>query len=84
MGQWGKQACEVTRVQQECLLQYRFAAGTLDTIITWRLDPEGSGTRLKLTHEGFNLDSPLSRKALEGMKSGWPKVLERLDASLGD
>jgi uncharacterized protein YndB with AHSA1/START domain len=82
MGQWGKQACEVLEVEHERLLKYRFATGTLDTIITWRLMPEGSGTRLELTHEGFNLDSPLGRQALEGMKPGWPKVLTRLEAVL--
>jgi uncharacterized protein YndB with AHSA1/START domain len=82
MGQWGKQACEVLEVEHERLLKYRFATGTLDTIITWRLMPEGSGTRLELTHEGFNLDSPIGRQALEGMKPGWPKVLARLEAVL--
>jgi uncharacterized protein YndB with AHSA1/START domain len=83
MGRWGKQVCEVLVVEHERLLKYRFAADTLDTIITWQLVPEGLGTRLKLTHEGFNLDSPLGRQALEGMKAGWPKVLMRLETTLG-
>jgi uncharacterized protein YndB with AHSA1/START domain len=82
MGQWGKQACEVLEVEHERLLKYRFAARVLDTIITWRLAREGAGTRLSLTHEGFNLDTPLGRKALEGMKPGWPKVLAKLNAVL--
>ena len=82
MGQWGKQACEVLEVEHERLLKYRFATGTLDTMITWRLTPEGGGTRLELTHEGFNLDSPMGRQALEGMKPGWPKVLAKLAAVL--
>ena len=34
------------------------------------------------THEGFNLDSPMGRQALEGMKPGWPKVLAKLAAVL--
>jgi uncharacterized protein YndB with AHSA1/START domain len=82
MGQWGKQACEVLEVDQNRLLKYRFAAGTLDSVITWEIVPEGSGTRLKLTHEGFNLDSPMGRMAFEGMKPGWPKVLARLELVL--
>lgn len=82
MGQWGKQACEVIAVQPERLLRFRFATGVLDTIITWELLPEGLGTRLKLTHEGFNLDSPMGRSALEGMKLGWPNVLARLGSVL--
>jgi hypothetical protein len=36
-----------------------------------------------LTHDGFNLDSPLGRRAFEGMKPGWPAVLARLEAPLG-
>lgn len=78
MGQWGRQPCGVIAVEPERLLRFRFSAGTLDTIISWELIPEGGGTRLRLTHEGFNLDSPVGRKALEGMKLGWPKVLARL------
>jgi uncharacterized protein YndB with AHSA1/START domain len=82
MGQWGKQPCEVLEVEPERRLKYRFAAGSLDPTITWELIPEGSGTRLKLTHEGFNLDSPIGRKAPEGMRPGWPKVLGRLEIVL--
>ena len=83
MGRWGEQPCEVLEVQPERLLKYRFATGSLDSIITWELAPEGAGTRLKLTHEGFDLDSPLSRAAFEGMKPGWPQVLARLGLVLG-
>ena len=78
MGKWGQQPCEVLEVQPRRLLKYLFAAGTLDTTITWHLAPEGPGTRLTLVHEGFNLDTPMGRLALEGMGAGWPTVLERL------
>lgn len=84
MGQWGRQPCEILEVQPERLLRFRFSTGTLDTIISWELLPEGMGTRLRLTHEGFNLNSPMGRVALEGMKPGWPKVLARLDSVLSD
>src|SRR5262249_18432087 len=83
MGQWGKQPCEVLAVEPERLFRYRFATGTLDTIITWRLVPEGAGTRLELRHEGFDLDSPMSRQAFEGMRPGWSNVLARLGEALG-
>jgi uncharacterized protein YndB with AHSA1/START domain len=78
MGRWGKQACEVLEVRPELLLRYRFAVGTLDTVITWELVPEGPGTRLVLTHEGFDLESPMGRDALQGLKTGWPQVLARI------
>ena len=84
MGKWGKQPCEVLAVEPESLLRYRFAAGTLDTIITWKLAPEGSGTRLTLTQEGFDLDSPMSKQAFEGMKPGWPRLLERIESLLSE
>jgi len=82
MGNFGKQACEVLKVEHEKLIQYRFSAGFLNTLITWELSPENGGTRLTLTHEGFNLDSPLGRQAFEGMKNGWPAVLTRMDQAL--
>ena len=44
--------------------------------------PEGGSTRLALTHEGFDLDSPVARAALEAMKGGWPGVLTRRGALL--
>jgi uncharacterized protein YndB with AHSA1/START domain len=78
MGKWGKQPCRVLAVEPERLLRYLFAAGTLDTTVTWRLVAEKTGTRLFLIHTGFNLESPMGKSALDGMKSGWPEVLRRL------
>lgn len=78
MGQWGKQKCKVLAVEPERMLRYVFAAGRLDTIITFALAPEGNGTRLTLTHEGFDLDTPMGKMAFEGMKPGWPGVVARL------
>jgi uncharacterized protein YndB with AHSA1/START domain len=82
MGKWGMQKCEVLAVEPERLFRYRFAESTLDTIITWELTPEGSGTRLTLVHEGFDLDSPMGRNAFEGMKPGWPGILRRIETTL--
>jgi uncharacterized protein YndB with AHSA1/START domain len=84
MGNWGTQPCEVIAVEPERLLSYRFAEGSLDTTITWRLEPEGAGTRLFLEHAGFDLDSPMGRQAYRGMGEGWPHVLDRFDTVLTD
>ncbi|QNS07802.1 SRPBCC family protein [Streptomyces xanthii] len=84
MGTFGSQPCEVTEVEDERVLAYRFAEGTLDTVVTWTLRPESDGTRLVLTHAGFDLGSPLGGQAYEGMGQGWPHVLERLDALLDE
>jgi uncharacterized protein YndB with AHSA1/START domain len=82
MGQWGKQPCEVVAVEPGRLLKYKFAAGTLDTLITWTLAPEKDGTRLHLVHEGFNLDTPMGKMAFDGMGAGWPKVVAHLGTVL--
>ncbi len=84
MGKWGMQPCEVVAVEPERLLRYRFATGSLDTIITFRLEPEGEGTRLTFVQEGFDLDSPMGRSAYEGMKPGWPRILAKIATVLGE
>ena len=47
--------------------------------------PEGSGTRLLLTHAGFDLDDPEQARAFEIMNGGWRShVLRRMAAALDD
>jgi len=82
MGPWGRQSCRVLEVQEGRLLRYSFGEGVLDSSVTWRLAPEGSGTRLFLTHDGFDLDSPVGRQAYDGMGNGWPTVLSRITPAL--
>ncbi|MGW3044713.1 SRPBCC family protein [Kitasatospora sp. NPDC001159] len=60
MGAWGQQPCEVVEVKVERLLKYSFAERSLDTTVTWRLVPEGHGTRLLLEHAGFDQDTPMA------------------------
>jgi uncharacterized protein YndB with AHSA1/START domain len=78
MGQFGLQPCEVVAVDPGQMLRYRMGGGTIDTTVTWRLVPEGTGTRLFVTHAGFDLDSPLGRQAYDAMGKGWPIVVGRL------
>lgn len=82
MGPWGQQPCEVLAVEPERLLRYSFSPDDLGTTVTWRLEPEGTGTRLFLEHAGFDLDSPMGRAAYEGMSQGWPLVLARITPAL--
>jgi uncharacterized protein YndB with AHSA1/START domain len=82
MGPFGHQPCEVLEVIAERRLKYSFAPGTLNTTITWILEPAGDGTKLTLIHEGFDLDSPLGQQAFKGMGSGWPGILGRLDQAV--
>lgn len=76
MGPWGKVPCAVLEVDPERRLVYRF---TDDWTLTWRLVPEGHGTRLLLHHAGFDLDNPQHRFAFDNMGPGWrDSVLPRL------
>ncbi len=79
-----QEPCEVVAVEPERLLVYRFAAETLHTTITWRLVPEGTGTRLLLVHEGFDPDSALGKEAFTRMGYGWPIVIRRVGAVVAD
>jgi uncharacterized protein YndB with AHSA1/START domain len=83
MGKFGQQACEVVAVEPERVFSYLFAPGLLNTTITWRLEPEGEGTRLDLEQSGFDLSSPMSKMAYDGMGAGWPQVLGRIEAAVG-
>jgi uncharacterized protein YndB with AHSA1/START domain len=72
---WGNVGCKVLAVEPERLLVYTFADWTL----RWRIVPEGTGTRLLLEHEGFDLDDPQHRFAFDNMGPGWrDDVLPRL------
>lgn len=79
MGKWGQQPCEVKIVEPEKKLAYTFI---LNTTVTWELIPDGNGTLLVMTHEGFDPDSPVDRQAFEGVSGGWPTILEKLDKTL--
>jgi uncharacterized protein YndB with AHSA1/START domain len=83
--------CEVLAIEPEELLRISWAGGTLDTTVTWRLVPEGRGTRLFLEHEGFDPDDETDQFARKSMGGGWrshmvrqiTKVLAEEDMSVG-
>lgn len=82
MGSRGEQPCQVLAVEPERMIRYSFAEGSLDTTITWRLEAEGTGTRLFLEHAGFDPASPLGQQALKGMGAGWPRILSAFESRL--
>ncbi|MFA1548433.1 SRPBCC domain-containing protein [Actinomadura chokoriensis] len=63
--------CQVVDLDEERLLRITWGGGGLDTTVTWRLVPEGDGTRLFIEHAGFDLDDPVNAYAFRGMGSGW-------------
>lgn len=66
--------CEVLAIEPERLLRITWAdrgGNGLDSVVTWRLEPEGRGTRMLMEHSGFDLTSPFQQVAHRTMGSGW-------------
>lgn len=75
--------CEVLELVPLELLRISWVGGGIDTTVTWRLVPEGAGTRLFLDHEGFDPGDPGQQAALRVLGGGWRGHLaRRLDATL--
>jgi uncharacterized protein YndB with AHSA1/START domain len=78
---WGNITCEVIEADEPERFAYTFGDWTL----TWELVAEGHGTRLLLTHDGFDLDNPTHRFAFDNMGPGWrDEVLPKLSALLDE
>lgn len=84
MGGFGQQPCTVTRVELRRLIAFTFAEGSLDSTLTFTLEPEGTGTHVFLAHSGLDVDSPLGLQAYKGMGAGWPGVLARMEPALAE
>jgi uncharacterized protein YndB with AHSA1/START domain len=63
--------CEVLEAEPQKLLKLSWRGGDADWTVTWRLEPEGRGTRLFLDHEGFDPDDPLQQMSRKIMGGGW-------------
>ncbi|GGK62596.1 hypothetical protein Sme01_04590 [Sphaerisporangium melleum] len=85
----GTAAAEVLAFTEEKMLSVRWRdaepGSDADWTITWTLEPEGRGTRLFLSHEGFDPGDPLQQRARQIMDGGWrSSVLRALEAVLHD
>ncbi len=78
--------CEVLSFEVERKLSYSWVdysgENDLHSTVTWRLEPEGQGTRLFLEHSGFDLTHPLLRLSYQIMSGGWSRLIHRLDTIL--
>ncbi|MFI7251393.1 SRPBCC domain-containing protein [Micromonospora chalcea] len=75
--------CEVLELDEPRRMRWAWRGGTLDTVVTWTLVPEGRGTRLFLEHAGFDPDDPLQRRTFTLLDGGWrAHVWARLAAAL--
>lgn len=67
--------CEVTVYEPTTTLAYTWNGGKLRSLVTYHLEPEGEGTRLKFEHSGFDLSDPAQEGAYRGMQ-GWHQALD--------
>ncbi|PRX44987.1 uncharacterized protein YndB with AHSA1/START domain [Prauserella shujinwangii] len=77
----GPVPCEVLAVEPEKLLSIRWGERWT---VTWRLEPEGRGTRLFLSHEGFDPGDERDQVAWRIMGGGWRTGVPRKLAAVLD
>jgi uncharacterized protein YndB with AHSA1/START domain len=89
IGDWdGIVHCEVREVVPLQRLVYSWVGGSdsndsksnygsrLDSVVTWTLQAEGSGTRLRMVHSGFR--SPGNDFAYDTMSGGWGRIMGKI------
>jgi uncharacterized protein YndB with AHSA1/START domain len=73
--------CEVLECDPPSRLAFSWSAGGLaDTQVSFRLEPDGRGTRLLLEHSGFDVSQPFGSQAFKGAEFGWAKMLGQFPA----
>lgn len=69
--------CQVTEVDPPRQLTYTWNGGPgVETVVSYRLEREGGGTRLYFEQSGFELEQPAHRAAYDAMSPGWGSLLE--------
>jgi len=56
------------------------AGGLVGTQVSFRLEPDGEGTRLLFEHSGFDGAQPFGEQAFRGAEFGWAKMRKQLTA----
>jgi uncharacterized protein YndB with AHSA1/START domain len=73
--------CEVLECEPPSRLAFSWSAGGLEgTLVTFRLEPDGEGTRLLFEHSGFDVSQAWVEQGLRGAEFGWAKMLKQLPA----
>jgi uncharacterized protein YndB with AHSA1/START domain len=73
--------CEVLECEPPNQLAFSWSAGGLgDTRVSFRLEPDGDGTRVFFEHSGFDLSQGWSDQAVQGAEFGWAKMFKQLGA----
>jgi uncharacterized protein YndB with AHSA1/START domain len=73
--------CEPPRENAGGKLSFSWTAGAIaDTRVSFRLEPDGDGTRVLFEHAGFDVTQPWGEQAFHGAEYGWAKMLKQLAA----
>lgn len=72
--------CEVIALEPERTLEFTFVGGTLDTVVSFTLTPDGAGTALHFEHRGFDMANPINAFSFGAMKAGWAQLGDKLAA----
>ena len=73
--------CEVLECEPPNRLAFSWsAAGLADSQVSFRLEPDGEGTRIFFEHSGFDVSQPWGEQAFKGAEFGWAKMLGQLPA----
>ncbi|MFT3878997.1 MAG: SRPBCC domain-containing protein [Gemmatales bacterium] len=71
--------CQVLECEAPSQLVFSWSAGALvDTKVSFRLEPDGNGTRLLFEHSGFDITQEFGEQAFKGAEYGWAKMLKQL------
>jgi uncharacterized protein YndB with AHSA1/START domain len=77
--------CEVLECEAPWRLAFSWCAGGLvDTQVSFRLEPDGGGTRVFFEHSGFDVSQPWVDQALQGAEFGWARMLKQLRIVVAD
>ncbi len=71
--------CEVLECEPPSQLVFSWSADQLvDSRVSFRLEPDGDGTRVLFEHSGFDVSQPWGEQAFRGAEYGWARMLKQL------
>jgi uncharacterized protein YndB with AHSA1/START domain len=78
--------CEVLECEPPLKLAFSWSAGgpVENTRVSFRLEPNGAGTRVLFEHSGFDLAQPFGEAAIKGAEHGWAKMFRQLGTVLAN
>ncbi len=74
--------CEVLQCDAPSRLVFSWAAGgpVENTQVSFRLEPDGTGTRIFFEHSGFDVSQSFGEQAFKGAGYGWASMFNKLTA----